>query len=81
VLSTTLNGYLDVPIAEPFEEPFWVPGRTLQASIKNPFQRGFDMEPKRVIWGQLNNPFGTLFPKHVYKGGQTGKETGIKYGL
>jgi hypothetical protein len=49
------KGYSAVPIGEPFEEPFLVPGRTLS-------HRWFYMEPKKVLlWGQPKNPFGTLF--------------------
>jgi hypothetical protein len=45
-----------------------VPGSTLstEGSTWNP--KGFYVDPKKVfLWGQPNNPFGTLFSESVHR--------------
>jgi hypothetical protein len=49
-----------VPIKEPFEEPFLVPGRTLLVSMYNPFYTGFYMEPIKGFYQEPKQSWTVL---------------------
>jgi hypothetical protein len=53
VLSRTLKGSSTVHIGEPFEELLLVAGRTLLVPVSTWNQKGFYMEPKRVLPGTI----------------------------